>query len=391
MICREMNRKLALMTMGLLSLSLLGLFSTSTRNMEMLESEHARRKSSQLESDSESENFTIVVLPDTQFYSAKYPWIFENQTLWIIQNVESMNILFVSHVGDLVQNWDRIDEWEHANASISILDGFVPWAVLPGNHDGFYGGLENYNKYFGYERFVEESWYGDAYLNNNTNSFQLFQSGRDDYLMFHLQYDPSENVLSWADDIISRYPRAKVIITTHDYLHSSSDSHRSEIGEKISQKLIHTHSTQIFLVLCGHNFWYNDEKNTHETVNGNMVYELLANYQGRVNGGNGWLRILEFSPNIGRIFVKTYSPYLNKFETDPDSQFVLDYSISDSNDIVSHHQLPSALELIILIVFTITTLVLVALIAGRCKKVKMYTGKESTLIHLTTRWFWSQI
>ena len=153
MICREMNRKLALMTVGLLSLSLLGLFSTSTRNMEMLESEHARRKSSQLESDSESENFTIVVLPDTQFYSAKYPWIFENQTLWIIQNVESMNILFVSHVGDLVQNWDRIDEWEHANASISILDGFVPWAVLPGNHDGFYGGLENYNKYFGYEIF----------------------------------------------------------------------------------------------------------------------------------------------------------------------------------------------------------------------------------------------
>ncbi len=62
-----------------------------------------------------------------------------------------------------------------------------------------------------------------------------------------------------------------------------------------------------------------------ETVNGNVVNQLLINYQNRTNGGNGWLRILEFSPKDEKIFVKPYSPYLNKFETDTSSQFVLDY------------------------------------------------------------------
>ena len=32
-----------------------------------------------------AENFTVVVLPDTQFYSESYPGIFDNQTQWIVE------------------------------------------------------------------------------------------------------------------------------------------------------------------------------------------------------------------------------------------------------------------------------------------------------------------
>jgi hypothetical protein len=48
------------------------------------------------------EPFAIIVLPDTQFYSQSYPTIFSNQTQWIADNVEDMNILFVLHEGDIV-------------------------------------------------------------------------------------------------------------------------------------------------------------------------------------------------------------------------------------------------------------------------------------------------
>ncbi len=53
------------------------------------------------------------------------------------------------------------------------------------------------------------------------------------------------------------------------------------------------------------------------------MYTLLADYQSRTNGGNGWLRILEFSPANNEMAVKTYSPTLDQFETDGDSQFIL--------------------------------------------------------------------
>jgi hypothetical protein len=50
----------------------------------------------------------------------------------------------------------------------------------------------------------------------------------------------------------------------------------------------------------------------------------MANYQGDNNGGNGSLRLLEFQPAQNKILVRTFSPYLNSYETDSDSEFTLD-------------------------------------------------------------------
>ncbi|MHC4798846.1 MAG: PKD domain-containing protein, partial [Planctomycetota bacterium] len=61
--------------------------------------------------------------------------------------------------------------------------------------------------------------------------------------------------------------------------------------------------------------------------NGNTVYTIMTDYQKRDNGGDGWLRILEFSPANDEILVKTYSPTLDLYETDADSQFVLSYDM----------------------------------------------------------------
>src|SRR6185436_1311861 len=45
-------------------------------------------------------------------------------------------------------------------------------------------------------------------------------------------------------------------------------------------------------------------------------------------GGNGWLRLMKFSPANNTISVKTYSPTLNQYETDANSQFTLSYNMS---------------------------------------------------------------
>ena len=79
---------------------------------------------------------TIVMLPDTQFYSEKNPEIFHDQTRWIAEHIDEENIRFVTHVGDVVQNYDQVEaEWVAADAAMDRLNGLLPWGVAIGNHD----------------------------------------------------------------------------------------------------------------------------------------------------------------------------------------------------------------------------------------------------------------
>ncbi len=45
------------------------------------------------------------------------------------------------------------------------------------------------------------------------------------------------------------------------------------------------------------------------------------------NGGNGFLRLYQFSPAHNRIDVKTYSPALDQWQTNATSQFTMQYSM----------------------------------------------------------------
>jgi hypothetical protein len=85
------------------------------------------------------------------------------------------------------------------------------------------------------------------------------------------------------------------------------------------------HADQVVLVLCGHN---HGEAKRVDTVNGFSVPQLLADYQSRTNDGNGFLRILKFSPSQDKIYVSTFSPYLNSYENDLDSKFQLDFNMT---------------------------------------------------------------
>src|SRR5205814_2933662 len=78
--------------------------------------------------------FTIVVLPDTQFYAQAYPDIFKAQTDWILAHREDQQIAFVLHEGDIV-NFDLDVQWAVASASLHALDGKVPYVLAVGNHD----------------------------------------------------------------------------------------------------------------------------------------------------------------------------------------------------------------------------------------------------------------
>ncbi|OHB68553.1 MAG: hypothetical protein A2V70_17005 [Planctomycetes bacterium RBG_13_63_9] len=95
---------------------------------------------------------TVVMLPDTQYYSEDDPSglkdIFMDQTQWVANQIndledppeplEELNIAFLTHIGDVVNTGNNDTQWENADAAMATLDGDVPslpYGVLAGNHD----------------------------------------------------------------------------------------------------------------------------------------------------------------------------------------------------------------------------------------------------------------
>ena len=283
--------------------------------------------------------FTLIGLPDTQHYSEVYPNIFLGQTQWIVANKNALNIPFVTHYGDCVQNGDSFEsEWQNADAAFNELetvmlpDG-IPFAVNVGNHDQSPEGDPDgnsttlYNQYFGIARFQGRAYYGGHYGSNNDNHYDLFSAGGMDFIIINLEYDtsPDQAILDWADNLLATNSNRRAIVVTHLVMNTGNPGSFRAQGQAIYDAL--KDRSNLFLMLGGHVF---GEGRRTDVFGGNTVHSLAANYQNRANGGDGWLRIHEFVPASNVINVKTYSPYRDEYETDEDSQFSLNYNMTES-------------------------------------------------------------
>ena len=296
--------------------------------------------------------FTVAVLPDTQFYSQTYPEIFLAQTRWIADNRTARSIAFVTHLGDVVQNNARgttrnLVEWQRADAALDLLDGdlaanpdgLVPYSVALGNHDTDVmwskpGIATRYDEFFGASRYAARSWYVEN-SGLTGNHAQVFTAGGYRFLHLTLQFEPLDSDLAWARGVMARHPGLPTILSTHSYIQPSSARRYAVLqgqpgaaddpansGEQVFQKLVRT-SPQIFLVMNGH--FGGEFHQVSANAFGQPVLELAADYQARTNGGDGWLRLLEFDTTAGEVRVQTYSPTLDQYERDADSEFTLSF------------------------------------------------------------------
>ncbi|NLX03821.1 MAG: DNRLRE domain-containing protein [Phycisphaerae bacterium] len=263
--------------------------------------------------------FSIVALPDTQIYSQSYPETFTSQTQWIVDNQSTRNISFVTHLGDLVNVADDSTQWQNANASMNVLHGQVPYSACMGNHDvGSY-----YDSYFGPSRYSGMSWYGGG-STNSRNHYQTFSAGGYDFLHLNLQFAPDAGAISWAQSVLDANPGKQTIVSTHSYLDLGGYTSQ---GSSIWNSFVRSNS-QIFMVLCGHMHGENQQVSTNDA--GGKVIEMLSDYQTYSNGGDGYLRTLEFDAASSRINVQTYSPTKGEYLTDSDSQLSYDVTFGST-------------------------------------------------------------
>jgi len=294
-----------------------------------------------------SENFTVVALPDTQNYCwiTSDPNIFTKQTQWTLDNKVTLNIKFLTHLGDIVDSAGSASQWTRATNAMNLLNAKLPYGVCPGNHD-LANGDSNYINRFGptQPRWKDPvtgqtySWYQGA-SPRGYSSYQVINVNGRDYMFLHIDCDCPNSDLAWAATVLTQHPRTVTMITTHDYLAETgaSGSAGSGTGQRgrvnwptgyisvgpdrnsvtnIWNTIVKPFN-QVYMVICGHNFAQYNVADTNAA--GKVVHQVIADYQTLPNGGNGFLRIMEFRPNQNQIYNTTYSPSLGRYMSNSSS------------------------------------------------------------------------
>ncbi|HTI98884.1 MAG TPA: metallophosphoesterase [Dongiaceae bacterium] len=280
-------------------------------------------------------DFTIVALPDTQIYARDYPQIFQAQTDWIIAQRTNLNIVYVAHLGDITDGGDKLPEqWLPATnamyrledpALTGLPDG-IPYGIMPGNHDHL-GGTEKYQAYFGRDHFARHHYFGGSMTAANQNHYDLLTAGGMDFVMVYIDFNYNDPTLdypaidAWADGVLTQYANRRAIVVSHDILKANGDW--DPRGQAIYDKL--KHHANLFLMLCGHN---SGESHRMDLEAGHRVDSCLSDYQSDVRGGDGYLRLYEFSPANNVIRVKTYSPSQHQYRTNAASAYEFTYPMT---------------------------------------------------------------
>ncbi len=297
----------------------------------------------------DTSTWLFAVLPDTQIYSRDRPEIFEAQTRWLAENAERYRILFVLHEGDIVNDNDPV-QWEAAARALRLLDGHVPYVLALGNHDygprGSASDRSTYlHDYFTVEEMQQRPSFGGVFETGRLdNSYHVFETPNGPWLVLALEFGPRDEVVAWADDVLTRHASIPAILLTHAYLYFD-DTRYDHItypdqmwspyvygvsslpggvndGEELYENLVRKHDS-VQLVLNGHVLGDGTARLTSPQDGGSFVHQLLANYQNRTLGGEGYLRLIEVDNRLGRIRVRTYSPLVDAYRKDADDQFEL--------------------------------------------------------------------
>lgn len=302
---------------------------------------------------SDSRSSSLILFPDVQNYvrfERNQP-ILDLMAAWVSENIDTLNVRALLCTGDLVEqnempvpgwkkeNQSSQQQWTATSHAFKKLDGKIPYILCTGNHDYGYVNIvnrkSNLNKYFPTNRNlcwqktlvgVCNNAFGVPTLENAAYEIKMFKDMN--LLILSLEFEPRDEVLVWAKNLVKKekYKNHLCILLTHSYLKWDGKRIEKEnykvvnpnYGKEIWEKLVYP-SDNIRMVISGH---INSPDNRRENVGfqidknsiGKSVCQMVFNAQSEGggkfgNGGDGWLRILEFLPDKKTIKVKTFSPF----------------------------------------------------------------------------------
>ncbi|HZG83417.1 S-layer homology domain-containing protein [Paenibacillus sp.] len=260
--------------------------------------------------------FTVLWFTDTQYYAESYPHIFDRLGDWIVEQYGQGAFQYAIHTGDLVNVANDEAQWAVADRNLRKLDeAGVPYGVLAGNHDVIIEGVDYsyYGKYVGADRYDDNPWYGGQ-MDNNRNHYDLFSFGGHDFVFLYIGFglEDTPETIAWANEVLAKHADRIAVVGMHAYLETNGTL--SNMAQSVFDQVI-APNKNVQLVLSGHYHAANRVVKTvqHEDGTSRQVIQMLADYQGGPNGGDGYVRLLRFDPVSQTLDVDTYSPYLDDY------------------------------------------------------------------------------
>jgi len=293
----------------------------------------------------------FILLPDTQYYSCYYEDIFHAQTRWIVENRNTKGIEIVLHTGDIVDA-NIEEQWAVAAGALHRLDDCVPYLLTTGNHDISSTRDTLLNSYFEAEQMVNGSTVQIVSKDPDRveNSYAIVDLDGTPWLFIGIEFGPRDETLEWTNNVIQEHSEIPVVLFTHAYLYNDGRRYDREIeplqpyhpdryqitpdqgiadGQDIWERVIEPNEN-VRLVLSGHVIPESVTRSVATRASGSVVNEILTNYQWcdrcpcpEVEGGGGYLRIFEFDRAFEVLHVSTYSPFYDRYLTDPANAFDL--------------------------------------------------------------------
>jgi len=271
-----------------------------------------------------SQNFTVLIIPDTQFQVMDFSYQgsdlsqFTAQMDWIPLQKDALNLKFICHVGDVVDHVDVSNEWNRFHTGWSkIKNSGIPWAIAPGNHDTDLpmgsGPWKEWNLQFPAATWLQNSWAQETYpAGQSENNLSFFEASGMEFMVIGIGYKMSTATRDWAAAKLAQYPNKRAILICHDVL----------VYDNIIP--LAKQSANVFLIVSGH-FCATEWHNTFVNAAGIPIHEIMTDYQ---CGLNGYLRYYTFKPSENKIDAFTYSPIAKTFRTGTSSQFSWDYEMN---------------------------------------------------------------
>lgn len=259
---------------------------------------------------------------DTQYYNETY---YENQLAihdYMLDRRDEMNLQYVFHTGDIVDEADKQYQWDNANKAYQMLDDAkLPYGVLAGNHD--VGHLSNdftaYSQNFGEKRFAGNPWYGESHKDNRGH-YDLVSAGGHDFIMIYMGWEPGDEEIDWMNEVLAKYPERTAVINLHEYMLTTGGL--GPIPQRIYDEVVAT-NPNVRAVMSGHyhdaftrvDKFDDDGDGTKERT----VTQMLFDYQGLPDGGQAFLRLMHFDNQGEKMIARTYSPVRDKYNSEDPS------------------------------------------------------------------------
>jgi hypothetical protein len=277
--------------------------------------------------------FSIFQISDTQIYAESHPTDMSDMVDWIVANAAGHKLKMIMHTGDLVNTESVAQQWTDTDTYLTRFDtASLPWMVTAGNHDFCTpwsscpsGAPTTYLSLYGSARFSALPYWGGTSANDLNHWTTITVLGQQ-YIFIMVELDQPAAAISWAEGIITANPGVPVIIGTHQYLRDDTQA-RSSVkvfrtggqGGDALWAMAKTHD-EVRMIMGGH-FVAATGEGVQVSVNdaGHNVYEFIANYQERYNGGNGIVRMYRVYPAINLMQMRTYSSRKDTWDLDAES------------------------------------------------------------------------